>query len=179
MKEKEKKKKKKKKKRTRKKIKKTCWPSLARAGLLPRPTASPRAPPAAHAPSPSPARGSAQVLVPPRKRGGARSGLNSCLRPPFRTPLLLSPCAPLDPAAGPASGLDRPPESPLGLIWVASVSYYGPSSGGRAFFLKTSLFQLFWQKVAARNNIKQNHHQYNIYAQVANSKQNHHHAQVV
>ena len=104
-------------------------------GAPPRPMTSPRAPPAAHAPSPSPARGSAQVLVPPRKRGGARSGLNSCLRPPFRTPLVLSPCAPLDPAAGPASALDRPPESPLGLIWVASVSYYGPSSGGRAFFL--------------------------------------------
>ena len=51
--------------------------------------------------------------------GGARSGLNSCLRPLHRAPLLYMPAALLDPVAGPISGLYQPPESPpLGLIWV-------------------------------------------------------------
>ena len=68
------------------------------------------------------------ILVPPRKRRGARSDLNSCLRPLFRTHLLLLAPAPLHPDAGPFSGLNEPPESPSGLIWVYSVSYYGSAS---------------------------------------------------
>ena len=73
-------------------------------------------------------------LVPPRKRESARSSLNSYLHPRFRTPMLLLSTAPLDPVARPVSGLDQPPDSPQGLIWARSVSYYGPNNAGWDFF---------------------------------------------
>ena len=77
------------------------------------------------------------IFSPTSEAGGARSGLNSCLRPLHRAPLLYMPGAPLDPVAGPISGLYQPPESPLsGLIWVYDLfPTMGPAAVVGHFFL--------------------------------------------